>query len=177
MKNHLFILTVLILYACNSYQDSNLSNEESKEDKKITVLSENEGEIFSPDRGGRTTMIKVSPKTGSENLSMVIQKMPNNTRIPVHKHNHTEEVFFVKSGIGKLIIENDTILVKEGDAIYVPPGHWHGFENDEDSLYIIFVVTPPGLEDYFRETETNKGLTSEQRDEISRKHDQILKMN
>jgi len=177
MKKSLFGLLVLILCACNYDHESNLSKEEPEKDRKITVLSENEGEIFSPDRGGRTTMIKVSPRTGSENLSMVIQKLPDHTRIPLHKHDHTEEVFFIKSGEGEFITENDTIIVKEGDAIYVPRGHWHGFENEGDSLYIVFVATPPGLDEYFREKEMNKGLTPEQIEEIARKHDQITKKN
>ena len=141
------------------------------------MLSENEGEIFSPDKGGRTTMIKVSPKTGSKNLSMVIQKMPDNTRIPVHKHDYTEEVFFVKSGVGKFITEYDTILVREGNSIYIPPGHWHGFENEGDSLYLVFVVTPSGLDDFFRESNSNKKLSEKQMDEIARKHDQVMKKN
>jgi len=175
MTNYILIVVALIICSCNRNQDNTLSIEESDENKEITILSEREGEVFSPDMGGRTTIIKVSPKTGSKNLSMVIQKLPDNTRIPVHKHDHTEEVFFVKGGTGELITENDTIMIKEGDAIYVPPGHWHGFENEGDSLYIIFVVTPPGLDEFFREKETNKGLTQEQIDDIARKHDQINK--
>jgi len=175
MKRYLFILSLLNLCSCNRNPNANLSKVEANEEKKITILSENEGEIFSPDKGGRTTMIKVSPKTGSKNLSMIIQKLPDNTRIPIHKHDYTEEVFFVKNGTGELITENDTIIIKEGDAIYVPPGHWHGFENEGDSLYLIFVVTPPGPDEYFREKETNKGLTQEQLEDIARKHDQISK--
>ena len=173
MKNIMIVLCSLIICTFYNCGDNKLSEEKSQ----IMMLSENEGEIFSPDRGGRTTMIKVSPKTGSKNLSMVIQKMPGKTRIPVHKHDHTEELFFVKSGIGKFITENDTILIKEGNTIYIPPGHWHGFENDRDSLYLVFVVTPPGLDEFFRESNSNKDLSPEQMDDIARKHDQITKKN
>ena len=173
MKNSLIVIWTLILCSFNSCID----NKSSKNESQITVLSEHEGEIFSPDRGGRTTMIKVSPKTGSENLSLVIQKMPGQTKIPVHKHDHTEEIFFVKSGTGKFITENDTILVKEGNTIYIPPGHWHGFENDGDSLYLIFVVSPPGLDEYFRITNSDEILSPEQIGVIGRKHDQIPKKN
>lgn len=175
MERFVVVLTVFILCSCNQHQGKNLFKEDANAERKITVLAENEGEIFSPDRGGRTTMIKVSPKTGSRNISMVVQKLPDNTRIPMHKHDHTEEVFFIKSGTGEFITDHDTMTVKEGDAIYVPPGHWHGFENEGDSLYIIFVVTPPGLDEFFRQKESNKGLTPEQIDEIARKHDQISK--
>jgi len=171
MKNFQIVFCILIL--CSFY--SCIDNKSSKEESQITVLSENEGEIFSPDRGGRTTMIKVSPKIGSENFSLVIQKMPGQTKIPVHKHDYTEEVFFVKSGIGKFITENDTILVKEGNTIYIPPGHWHGFENDGDSLYLVFVVSPPGLDEFFRKTNSDEILSPEQIDDIARKHDQINK--
>jgi len=101
--------------------------------------------------------------------------MPNNTKIITHKHNLTEEVFFVKSGVGKLILEDDTILVKEGYTVYIPKGVWHGFESDKDSLYLVFAVTPPGLEEFFREIEANKILSPEQIDSIGIKHDAISK--
>ena len=103
--------------------------------------------------------------------------MPDQSVIPIHKHDHTEEVFFVKSGIEKFITENDTILVKEGNTIYIPPEHWHGLENDGDLLYLVFVVTPPGLDNFFRESNSNKTLIPEQMDEIARKHDQVMKKN
>ena len=173
MRIFKIIFFALVLFHFCSCDVKKSNNNETA----ITILSENEGEIFSPDKGGRTTMIKVSPKTGSENLSLVVQKMPDQTMIPVHKHEHTEEVFFVKSGVGKFITKNDTIIVKEGNTIYIPPGHWHGFENDGDSLYLIFVVTPPGLDEFFRESNSNKNLTPEQMDDIARKHDQIMKKN
>ena len=57
-----FIFLLLFIWGC-------VNQESSYEETAITVLSENEGEVFSPDIGGRTTMIKESPKTGSKNLS------------------------------------------------------------------------------------------------------------
>ena len=90
MKKSLLFLYLFITCFFYSCSDNKRSLNRASQ---VIVLSENEGEIFSPDRGGRTTIIKVSPKTGSKNLSLVIQKMPDKTIIPVHKHDHTEEVF------------------------------------------------------------------------------------
>ena len=167
------ILISLMVLGCSESKTSKTNSMDSSLESHAYVLSENEGEIFAPDRGGRTTMIKVSPKTGSKNISLMIQKMPPGTEIVVHKHENTEEVFFVKSGVGNLILEDDTLIVKEGHTIYVPPGTWHGFENVVDSLYLVFAVSPPGLEDFFREVESHGNLSPEVMDRIGRKHDAI----
>jgi mannose-6-phosphate isomerase-like protein (cupin superfamily) len=165
----LYVFITCFFYSCSDNKRS--LNRASQ----VIVLSESEGEIYSPDRGGRTTMIKISPKTGSQNISLMIQKMPSNTKIITHRHDHTEEVFFVKSGVGKLILEDDTLFVKEGNTVYIPKGVWHGFESDNDSLYLVFAVTPPGLEKFFREIESNDNLSPEQVNDIGKKHDAIAK--
>jgi len=66
----LILLICWLIFGCNN---NKLSNQQLFIKKsKVIVISENEGEIYSPDRGGRTTMIKVSPKTGSQNISLMI---------------------------------------------------------------------------------------------------------
>jgi hypothetical protein len=52
---------------------------------------------------------------------------------------------------------------------------WHAFENPEQELLLLWIVSPSGLEAFFRETCSPpgvppKGLTREQIREVARRH-------
>jgi quercetin dioxygenase-like cupin family protein len=72
------------------------------------------------------------------------------------------------------------IPIKKGSAIYVPRSVWHGVENRDSELWLLWVVAPPGLEAFFREVASAPGaapkqLSREQLNEIARKHGMQLK--
>ncbi|HEU5166637.1 MAG TPA: cupin domain-containing protein [Chitinophagaceae bacterium] len=123
---------------------------------KAYVLQKNEGEIL-PDRRGGTMIIKVSPETGAAHLSMGAREMPMGTNIAVHRHDHAEEILFVHRGNGMVIVDDDTINVSEGATLFIPPGIWHGVRNPNDSMNILFIVTPPGQEKVFRALASTPG--------------------
>ena len=61
-------------------------------------------------------------------------------------------------------------------TIWVPPGTWHGVENPDDHMHILWFVTPPGLDDFFRRMfwhpgEDPKELTADEIAEIEELHD------
>jgi len=65
--------------------------------------------------------------------------------------------------------------VEPGSTIFIPHGVWHGVENPEGELSLIWFVSPPGLESFFRESGSPPGaqpknLTPEQLEDIRRKH-------
>jgi hypothetical protein len=60
----------------------------------------------------------------------------------------------------------------------VSPGAWHGIENPDGDLRIVGVVSPPGLDQAFREMfwypgESPKELTPAQMSEIGDRYDSI----
>jgi len=70
--------------------------------------------------------------------------------------------------------------IEKGSAIYIPKGVWHGVENPDRELLLLWVVAPPGLEAFFREVASAPGappraLTCEQLNEIAQKHGMQLK--
>ena len=143
------------------------------------VLTLEEGEVLT-DSKGRTTIVKVSPETGSRLLAMGTQDMPPGSGILVHKHDRTEEILYVTEGTGTLILGDQRIRVEQDTTIWVPPGTWHGVENPDDQMHILWFVTPPGLDGFFRGMfwhpgERPKELTTEEITEIERKHDSVAK--
>lgn len=65
---------------------------------------------------------------------------------PEHKHLDIDEVFYVISGEGTIVIDSKEILVKEKDVIYSPIGETHGFINTSSSNWIVLQIKINGKE-------------------------------
>ena len=65
---------------------------------------------------------------------------------------------------------------EKGTSIFIPNLTWHGFSNPDQELLFLWVVSPAGLDGFFRETCSPPGVepkkfTKEQIREIALKHD------
>ena len=141
--------------------------------KQGYVLGPTEGEQLMRNSG--SLFIKVDPSRGSNNMALGTQQVPIRAGIPVHQHNEADEVLFVLEGAGVGILGNARMSIEKGSAIYVPTGVWHGVENPDSELLLLWVVAPPGVEAFFREVSNAPGappkqLTREQLNEIAKKH-------
>jgi mannose-6-phosphate isomerase-like protein (cupin superfamily) len=68
---------------------------------------------------------------------------------PLHKHDDTEQVFFVLSGEGRLEIGEDAQdhgPIRPGDLVRIPPGTYHRVPcvGDEPLRYLVVDVFPGG---------------------------------
>src|SRR5215813_2552574 len=137
------------------------------------VLGPTEGERLIRNAG--SIFIKVDPSRGSNNMALGTQQVPIRTGIRVHQHKEADEVLFVLEGAGFGILGDTRMPVEKGSAIYIPKGVWHGVENPDSELMLLWVGAPPGLEAFFREVASAPGappkqLTLEQLNEIAQKH-------
>ncbi len=154
MKIILYILLVT-LWSCQSQTkkakiiSGRDTIDETKHKTQGYVLQKNEGEVLNDPRG-RTIIIKVSPESGAAHLSMGATEMPKGAGIFVHRHDHAEEILFVHRGNGFALINGDSIAISEGSTLFIPPGTWHGVKNPNDSMNILFILTPQGQEKIFR---------------------------
>jgi mannose-6-phosphate isomerase-like protein (cupin superfamily) len=113
-------------------------------------------------------------------MALGTQRVPIHTGILVHQHQEADEVLFVLEGTGFGILDDARMPVEKGSAIYIPKGVWHGLENPDSELSLLWVVAPPGLEKFFREVSSPPGaapkqLTREQLNKIAQKHGIQLK--
>ena len=139
------------------------------------VLGAREGEHLIHFRDGGNIFIKVDPVSGSSNLAMGMQQLPVGAGIPVHRHLHMEEAFYVLEGRGTFILNDVPHPCERGGTIFIPKNMWHGFANPDEELVLLWIMAPPGLDGFFRETcnppgEPRRELTREQRDAIARKY-------
>ncbi|HEX5705366.1 MAG TPA: cupin domain-containing protein [Pyrinomonadaceae bacterium] len=137
------------------------------------VLAASDGEVIR--RKGNTVTVKVDPKTGSPGMAMGTQALEPGVGIPVHMHEHEDEVLFIHGGRGVAVLGEKKKEVGQGDTVFIPHGVWHGVESRGEAIDLLWIVTPPGLEGFFRETGVPPGappkvLTPAQLEDIGRKH-------
>ena len=140
------------------------------------VLGRVDGEhlIHFRDRG--SIFIKIGTATGSNNLAMGTQQVMAGSGIPIHRHFKMDEAFLVLEGSGAVLLDDVRHPFEKGATIFIPKNTWHGFENPDHELLVLWVVTPPGLDGFFRDTCNPPGtpprhLTREQIREIAKKYD------
>ena len=125
-------------------------------------------------RGGNI-FIKADPTTGLPGLAMGTQQVPSGVGIPIHRHFQMDEVFYVLDGGGTFVLDDVRHPIEKGASIFIPKNAWHGFENPDRELLLLWAVTPPGLEAFFREIASPPGApatprTKDQLNEIARKY-------
>lgn len=58
-----------------------------------------------------------------------------------HAHDDIEEVYFVVSGEGRMVVGDEEYPIKAGDALYVPPSEFHTtFQSGNQPLVLIWVT-------------------------------------
>lgn len=134
------------------------------------VLAPGAGEVL--ERASGKVVIKASPRTGSSRLAVGTQTLRPGAGIGVHRHPGTDEVLIVQKGNGTVLVNGRRLPVDPGAIAFVPAGAWHGVENAAE-LEILWIVSPPGLDDFFRET-AGRPMTRDQMAEIARKHGTIF---
>jgi quercetin dioxygenase-like cupin family protein len=139
------------------------------------VLGSTDGEQLIHFRDQGKILIKAGSATGSDNLGLGTQQVMAGTGIPIHRHLEMEEAFYVLEGTGIFILNDVRHAFEKGGTIVIPKNNWHGFENPEHELLLLWIVSPPGLENFFRETCNAPGgppkqLTREQIRAMARKY-------
>lgn len=69
--------------------------------------------------------IKVSSRDTNGELCLIEDTLKPGFHLKRHHHKVMTEVFYMLSGEMKLIFDDETIILKEGDTITVPPNVWH----------------------------------------------------
>jgi mannose-6-phosphate isomerase-like protein (cupin superfamily) len=74
----------------------------------------------------RDTYFLIDPEDSpSRNLKMGYTIVYPTRRTTGHAHEDMEEVYFVLSGKGKMVVGEDEFPIEAGDAFYVPFGEYH----------------------------------------------------
>ena len=70
----------------------------------------------------------------------------------LHKHDATDEGFFVVAGVLEAQLDDERVTAPAGSFVWVPRGTAHAFANGgPDRLHVVSLVTPGGIEALFAE--------------------------
>jgi quercetin dioxygenase-like cupin family protein len=67
-----------------------------------------------------------------------------------------DEAFYVLEGSGVFSLNDASYPIEKVATIFIPKNAWHGFTTPEHQLLLLWVMAPPGIDGFFRET--NKSL-------------------
>ena len=71
---------------------------------------------------------------------------------PTHIHSREDELFICVAGTTRVELDGEEHILTAGSALLMPRGVPHMFHNPYDvETRIVAVVSPPGLENYYRE--------------------------
>jgi quercetin dioxygenase-like cupin family protein len=119
------------------------------------VLGADDGEHMLQRSG--EIVIKVDPTRGSNDLSLGTQLMPLGVGVPRHVHAYWDEFIYVLDGIGFITLNDERIPIQKGATIFIEKGTWHGFENPDAELFVLWAATPTGQEEFFRAISSKPG--------------------
>lgn len=74
---------------------------------------------------------------GSGKLLVGWTVLPPGARHEKHRHPRADEFLIVIKGHGWVYTDSDDETAGEGDVIFTPRGHWHGFNNNSDQDVVL----------------------------------------
>ena len=110
------------------------------------VLGATDGERMFNSSG--EVIVKVDPNRSSNDLSLGTQLVPPGVGIPRHVHAHWDEVIYVLDGGGIATLNDEQVPLQKGATIFVPKGVWHGFENPDTELFILWLARRRGRRNF-----------------------------
>ncbi len=88
--------------------------------------------------------------TGFEGLSMGFQTVAPNGRIREHSHGDQIELQICFRGKGRVMVDGEAHPLEPGTACFLGHDVKHEIINEgDDELVMMWVISPPGLEDFF----------------------------
>lgn len=122
--------------------------------KQLIITGPEEGETLAV-AGSNYRIILTGEQTAGKLAIVELNVPPNSGPIP-HEHPAIQESFYVLEGEVELKSMTQTYIAKKGAIVTIPfDGPVHSFKNTGDTqAKLLCIVTPAGLDDFFREIGT-----------------------
>jgi quercetin dioxygenase-like cupin family protein len=91
---------------------------------------------------GCTLRWLIAEKDGAEHYAMRLFELKPGGLIPVHSHVDSEHEIYIIEGTAIFDDDENKIMVKKGDFIFVKPGDKHSFTNSSDKPFKFICVIP-----------------------------------
>lgn len=101
--------------------------------------------------GRRLRWVVTKENTGAQYCTMAVIRVAPGQRVrPAHSHPNGEEIIYILSGHGRVLVDGEVEPVKAGCAVLFPQGKIHMLHNlsDEEMKVACFFAPPASLENY-----------------------------
>ncbi|MDP0506908.1 MAG: helix-turn-helix domain-containing protein [Fusobacterium sp. JB019] len=116
--------------------------ENTEEENKIQILKKEDRKIIST-KNVNYELISPGIPTELEVMKMIFNDKFSESSLEPKEHKG-EEIALVLKGMVKIIIENNSAIMEEGDSVHIPASKAHKWINlSDDKSIVIFAVTPP----------------------------------
>ncbi|MDR3592328.1 MAG: cupin domain-containing protein [Negativicutes bacterium] len=92
--------------------------------------------------GGYVLRLVNPATTGSKNIGTSMCYLNPGEEVVPHRHEY-EEVYFILSGEGTMVLEDQTIRLEKNLSVYVPANALHGQKNDGEEPMAIYCSLSP----------------------------------
>jgi mannose-6-phosphate isomerase-like protein (cupin superfamily) len=116
----------------------------------VPVLHENEVEELDLP-GRRFRWLIADDRIRAQHCSSCVIRIPPGEKVrPAHSHPRGEEVIYIISGSGRVLVAGEVAEIRSGSAILFPQGAVHMVHNtgSEEMKVICFFAPPTSLENY-----------------------------
>ncbi len=83
----------------------------------------------------------------TNNLSVIQESMPPNTRETIHYHNFSQQFFYILKGHATFILNEKTAELKEGEGLHIKPKTIHQIKNNSSKSLHFLVISQPASKD------------------------------
>ena len=98
-------------------------------------------------------------RTGSENLSARLWRLPPQSANTLHKHIRQEEFYFVLEGVGRMRVDGETLTVPKHGGVLVGPEPLRQVFNDTDTETLWLIVGAPEELEFLPGAQTKPDLS------------------
>lgn len=109
----------------------------------MIVINREQAKIFNTPHGSEIRPLIDRTTSNIELCSLAEEVLPPGAAVIRHHHLQTEEVYYILSGEGEMVVENETRNVKSGDAIFIPRAKTHTLKNTGTEQMTLLLVCGP----------------------------------
>lgn len=79
----------------------------------------------------------------TEELSVIQEKMSSGTAEQLHIHAHSQQLFYILSGVATFEINGQIIVIDAHESIHIPKATRHFIANRSDNVLEFIVISMP----------------------------------
>lgn len=83
---------------------------------------------------------------GNTKQSLAHATVPAGRATLLHRHRHTEELYHITEGVGRMTLGDDRFTVAPGDTILIRPGTAHRIENTGTEPLMLLCMCSPAYD-------------------------------